>query len=114
VILVSPWCDFKLSSDGQFKSYETEKGWDMMSVPRLRGAVKSAIRWYNPEVVDGVWFSPSRCEKGDWTFLEKEGVKVYVHYGRREIFRDEILHLINGMKADGVDVTVREVSVCIW
>jgi hypothetical protein len=99
-----------LGSDGKFPSYKTESGWDSLSLPRLQAAVKSGIRWYDPKVLQSVWFSPARGIKGDWDYLKQAGVGVYIHYGAKEMFRDEILSLIEGLKRDDVDVMVREVG----
>ncbi|KAK8853083.1 hypothetical protein IAR55_003784 [Kwoniella newhampshirensis] len=108
--LSSPWCDFTLSSP----SYRTNAAYDQLCPLRLRRAVKSATRWYHPswlEREEGLaYFSPARVRDPEvhWRYLKEQGVKVYMQYGGRELFRDEIVTLGEGMRNAGVDVVVRE------
>ncbi|WVQ84893.1 hypothetical protein IAT38_007056 [Cryptococcus sp. DSM 104549] len=104
IALSSPWADFKLS----YPSYELNKSYDQLCPPRLRRAVQSATRWYDPAVLATPWFSPSRAPVEYWGYLAEEEVKVYLQYGSRELFQDEILALGAGLRGAGVDVFVRE------
>ncbi|WVQ67175.1 uncharacterized protein L199_005370 [Kwoniella botswanensis] len=103
LILSSPWSDFTLS----YPSYKYNSNYCQLSPIRLGRAVKSATRYLTPEFLGSGYASPAKMVSGGWKYLSEEGTKVYVHYGGRELFRDEIEDLGRGMKRDGVDVRMR-------
>jgi len=106
IILDSPWCDFTFS----YQSYQTDKGWDTLTTPRLRMGVKSTVRHYEPEALEDVYFSPAKAGAEEWRYLMKEGVRVYMMVAGRELFADEIMALYGAMTGAGVDVRLREAS----
>ena len=106
VSVMAPWTDLTLS----FSSYFDLAQWDTLSRDRLAQCVIDATRWYKPEAVKQVEFSPALHGKEAWAFLADADVKVYAYYGSRELFRDEVVKLAGDMKAAGVDVRLREVS----
>jgi acetyl esterase/lipase len=106
MILSSPWVDFTFF----FPSYTTHKPFDSLHVGRLSRAVRSAMRYYTPQAVRGVYFSPALGKPEDWAYLVKEEVRVYMQVGTRERFEDEIRKVGRDMKDAGVDVILREVS----
>jgi hypothetical protein len=93
-----------------FPSYTTHKPFDSLHVGRLSRAVRSAMRYYTPQAVRGVYFSPALGNPGDWAYLVNEEVRVYMQVGTRECFEDEIKKVGRDMKDAGVDVILREVS----
>nr|XP_019044335.1 hypothetical protein I302_07619 [Kwoniella bestiolae CBS 10118]OCF23265.1 hypothetical protein I302_07619 [Kwoniella bestiolae CBS 10118] len=113
MVLSSPWADFTLS----YPSYRSNAGYCQLSPIRLGRAVMSATRYYTREFVESGYASPAKMPLGGWRYLsddgEEGGTKVYMHYGGRELFRDEIEALGRGMKRDGVDVRMRLVSSAI-
>ncbi|ODO10295.1 hypothetical protein I350_02524 [Cryptococcus amylolentus CBS 6273] len=104
IALSSPWSDWSPS----YPSYAENEPYDCVCMPRLRGAVLSATRYFEREALKSPWFSPSKASPGHWTYLQEEGVGVYLQYGGREAMRDEIAVLGEIMKRDGVRVRVRE------
>ena len=106
ISVMAPWSDLTLS----FPSYITLDPWDTLDRVRLAQCVKDAARWYKPEALQRVEFSPALHGKEAWTFLEEGNVRVFVWYGTRELFRDEAKKVAEDMEAAGVDVRVREVS----
>lgn len=72
--------------------------------------MRSATRFYTSEAIRSAYFSPALAEAGEWEYLRKEGVRVLVAYGTKEVFEDEDKSLIEGMKIDGVDVQAYIVS----
>ncbi|OCF61106.1 hypothetical protein L486_00750 [Kwoniella mangroviensis CBS 10435] len=103
LILSSPWSDFTLS----YPSYKYNSGYCQLSPIRLGQAVKSAARYYYQEFLQSGYASPAKMMAGGWKYLKEEGTEVYVHYGGRELFKDEIEELGRGMNRDGVDVRMR-------
>ncbi|WVF73147.1 hypothetical protein IAT40_007966 [Kwoniella sp. CBS 6097] len=126
IVLSSPWTDFTLSQP----SYEYNASYDQLVPLRLRRAVQSATRHYNPQARGNRYFSPCRAQLEDWKYLlgrpkwqdggggladsgkgrqgGQGGTKVYVHYGGKELFRDEIVQLGQKMKEAGVNIRMRE------
>ncbi|TYJ53704.1 hypothetical protein B9479_005671 [Cryptococcus floricola] len=104
IALSSPWSDWSPS----YPSYAENEPYDSVCMPRLRGAVLSATRYFEREALKSPWFSPSKASPGHWTYLQQEGVGVYLQYGGREAMRDEVAVLGERMKRDGVRVRVRE------
>lgn len=109
---MAPWSDLTLS----FPSYITLDPWDTLDRVRLAQCVRDAARWYDEEALKRVEFSPALHGAEAWAFLKEGGVKVYVYYGSRELFRDEVVKVAGDMKSAGVDVRVREVSTdrCLY
>lgn len=94
-----------------YPSYKLNKDYDTLCPPRLRTAVNSAMRYFIPAALKTEWFSPANAESKSWSYLGEEGVKVYIQYGGRELFRDEIVALAERMKGAEVETILREVSL---
>ncbi|WWC64401.1 uncharacterized protein I303_107011 [Kwoniella dejecticola CBS 10117] len=105
LFLSSPWADFTLT----YANSQTQirKAYCHLTPFRLRRAVKSAMRYYTPSFLDAGYASPAKMISGGWDYLVKEQVRVYVHYGGKELFCVEIEALGKGLKGDGVDVRMR-------
>lgn len=101
--LISPWADFTLS----FKSWQTNTD-DYLDLRRISKAVKSTLRHYEAGAARTALFSPALAPAGHWGWLA--ATPVLVSYGTLETLADEGKALIKGMRADGVDVAVYEVS----
>ncbi|WVR07825.1 hypothetical protein IAU60_004868 [Kwoniella sp. DSM 27419] len=102
--LSSPWADFILS----YPSYIENAAYDQLSPFRLGRSVKSAMRFYTRSARLLGYFSPARAGPETWRYLAKEGARVYIHYGGKELFRDECVALAQSMRQAGVDVTLTE------
>jgi acetyl esterase/lipase len=109
LLLNSPWCNF---SDYRFESPVTNYRYDYLAFMGQR-AIDSGMRWFELEARKSVWFSPALGSGADWEYLRDGGVRVYVMRGGKEILFDEIGVLVEGMKAAGVDVTLRDVSALL-
>ncbi|WWC71843.1 uncharacterized protein I206_105802 [Kwoniella pini CBS 10737] len=103
LFLSSPWSDFTLT----YAIEQEHKAYCHSTTFRLSRAIRSATRYYNLDFLNTGYASPAKMSKGGWDYLRKEKVKVYMHYGGRELFHDEIVALGEGMKRDGVDVMMR-------
>ncbi|OWZ36297.1 hypothetical protein C356_04775 [Cryptococcus neoformans c45] len=106
IALSSPWADLSMS----YPSYKLNKDYDTLCPPRLRTAVNSAMRYFIPAALKTEWFSPANAESKSWSYLGEEGVKVYIQYGGRELFRDEIVALAERMKGAEVETILRELN----
>jgi acetyl esterase/lipase len=106
ILLTSPLGDVRraMPSRAEFA------GVDILAETMDAKPLHSAMRHYTDGAKDQPAFSPARSRKGDWTFLREEQVKVYIMVGTKEILRDDGLAIVEAMKRDGVDVTLREVS----
>ncbi|WRT70389.1 uncharacterized protein IL334_007387 [Kwoniella shivajii] len=104
-ILSSPWVDFTLPNTNS--SYTLNSSFDQLSPLRLGRAIKSATRYYTDEFKVSSYASPCKMTTGGWNYLAKSETKIYVHYGGRELFHDEIVTLGKSMKSDQVELTVR-------
>lgn len=110
ICLISPWADFTVNPSDLQGSYRDYADYDFLIPHRLKLGIRSATRYYTTEVVAGPYFSPALAGEGDWMYLKKEGTRVMVVYGTKELFEVEDKALVAGMKRDGVEVTVVEVS----
>lgn len=104
--MMAPWCDLTMS----FPSYRRHSDFDTLCPRRLAVPVRSAMRWYTSQAMDEAYFTPAKAGKAAWTWLGDNGVRVYVMFGTRELFEDEIRKMIRDMQAAGAEVRVREVS----
>jgi len=102
IAICSPWVDMTMS----LPSWQRNKN-DILCKPALELAVRSATRHYDESTKAG-WFSPAFAPKGHWSFLA--AVPAFVSVGTAEAFEDEIEKLAEGMRGDGVDVTLWRVS----
>ncbi|WWC91547.1 uncharacterized protein L201_006493 [Kwoniella dendrophila CBS 6074] len=107
MILSSPWSNFDLSQPYRYKSYLKNSNYCQLSPLRLNRAIKSAARYYNEGFLNSNYASPCKMHINGWNHLKEHRTRVYIHYGGRELFRDECIELANGMKRDGVDVRTR-------
>ena len=104
--LNSPWCDWTSS----FPSRKSNKAYDYLYYNSSELAIASAMRYYKPDAKGDVYFSPALTGSGGFAYLMKEGVKVYVQLGTKEVLCDEIRALVAGMERDGVNVKLTEVG----
>lgn len=71
----------------------------------------SHTRHFHEHLAANPYFSPALAtEKPRFQHLVKSGVKVYIQTGTAEILYDEDVALFKGMREEGVDVRLREVS----
>lgn len=76
-----------------------------------REVIPCALQHYVPEVKRGPYFSAALAKDGEFDYLKKEGVKVYVQLGTAEVLRDEVRSFVKGLQRDGVDVKLTEVGI---
>lgn len=111
LVLVSPWADFTMDPSALHGSYVSYSPYDFILPWRLHMGIRSATRHYAPEAIRGEYFSPALAGAGKWAYLQKEGVRVMVIYGSKELFEDEDKGVVAGMVKDKVDVAVFVVSL---
>lgn len=111
MVLIAPWSDFTMDPSNPQGTYVSNSKYDFLLPDRLHMGALSATRHYTPEAIRSVYFSPALATSGEWEYLKKEGVRVMVAYGTREVFKDECEAVVKGMLADGVDVTAHIVSL---
>ena len=103
---MAPWCDLSMSSP----SYQRHKDFDTLCPEKLATSVRSAMRWYIPEAME--YFNHSAAGKDGWGWLK--GTRIYMQVGTRELFEDEVNKTAEDMRAAGVDVRIREVSLSFY
>ena len=103
---MAPWCDLSMSSP----SYQRHKDFDTLCPEKLATSVRSAMRWYIPEAME--YFNHSEAGKDGWGWLN--GTRIYMQVGTRELFEDEVNKTAEDMRAAGVEVRIREVSLSFY
>jgi acetyl esterase/lipase len=73
-------------------------------------ALRSAARHYAPDAIPDPLFSPALAPAGHWACLW--ATRVLVSVGTDEVFADEDYALVQGLRRDGVSVTLIEVRGC--
>ena len=104
--LVGPWLDFEMRQD----SYDRNKQYDHSTTGVLGLALQASTRWYQPKVLEELFFSPARAKSRDWEYLSSAAASVYINVGTRERMLDESHIVAGAMKEAGVDVRVQLVS----
>lgn len=102
--LMSPWADMTFS----FPSWQRNAALDHLVPSRATLAVESLTRYYAPGSTAHPLFSPALASKGHWESLV--ATPTFVSVGTSEVLEDEIRALVDGMRGDGVDVTLFEVG----
>lgn len=110
MVLLSPWADFTMHPSRLAGSYVSYDACDVLIPRRLHMGIRSAVRYYTPESVKGPYFSPALSKGDEWKYLAKEGTRVLVFYGTKELFVDEDVALCAAMREGGVNLQVEQVG----